>query len=125
MTPSTEDYLETIFRLDKGEGVRVTDVANMLKVSKPSVNRALKSLTQLGFIVQEPYQNIMLTTVGKEKGRELNKKYSILRGFLIHCLGVDEVVAEQEADYMAHGMSSDTMERIGQLIQKYAVSYMK
>lgn len=125
MTPSTEDYLETIFRLDKGAGVRVTDVANMLKVSKPSVNRALKSLVQLGYIVQEPYQNVMLTPTGREKGRELNKKYSILRGFLIHVLGVDEQVAEQEADYMAHGMSNDTIERIGHLIQKYSIGYKK
>lgn len=125
MTPSTEDYLETIFRLDKGHGVRVTDVANVLKVSKPSVNRALKSLIQMGYIDQEPYHNIMLTEVGKKVGRELNKKYSILRGFLIHVLEVDEFTAEREADYMAHGMSSDTIERIGLLIQKYSLHYLK
>ncbi len=125
MTPSTEDYLETIFRLDKGQGVRVTDVANTLSVSKPSVNRALKSLSQMGYIVQEPYHNIMLTDIGRKVGRELNKKYSILRGFLIHVLEVDEVTAEREADYMAHGMSSDTIERIGVLIQKYSIHYLK
>lgn len=122
MTPSIEDYLSTIYRLDKGKGVRSVDVAKQLEVSKPSVNRALKTLTQMEFVIQEPYGNIFLTKVGRETALDLNKKYSILRGFLVHMLDVDPEVAEREANQMEHGMSNDTIERIGLLMKAYSAS---
>ncbi len=120
MTPSIEDYLSTIFRLDKGQGVRSVDVAKVLQVSKPSVNRALKTLSELKLVTQEPYGDIYLTPYGRETAIDLNKKYAILRGFLVHMLGVDPKQAELEAGQMEHGMSSDTIQKIGLLMRNYS-----
>lgn len=120
MTPSIEDYLETIYRLDKGEGVRSIDVATALDVSKPSVNRAVKTLIANKYVTQEPYQNIILTEQGREIALELNMRYSILKGFLIHMLGVPTERAEKEAGFMEHGMSRDTIDRIGLLMRDYS-----
>ena len=54
MTSSLEDYLEAVFVLSgKIENVRVTDIAEHLGVSKPSVNRAVNTLTQNGFLEHE------------------------------------------------------------------------
>ena len=51
MTSSLEDYLEAVFILSKQKGnVRLTDIAEFLGVSKPRVNRAIKTLTQNGFL---------------------------------------------------------------------------
>lgn len=122
MTPSIEDYLSTIFRLDKGKGVRSVDVAKQLNVSKPSVNRALKTLSEMELVKQEPYGDIFLTVQGRETAIDLNKKYAILRGFLIHMLDVDPEVAELEAGQMEHGMSNDTIARIGLLMKSYSAS---
>lgn len=123
MTPSIEDYLSTIFRLDKDQqGVRSVDVAKVLDVSKPSVNRALKTLTELKLVTQVPYGDIFLTKAGRETAIELNKKYAILRGFLVHMLGVDPNQAEREAGSMEHGMSNDTIQRIGLLMRNYSKS---
>ncbi len=121
MTPSIEDYLETIYRLDKGNGVRSIDVAKMMCVSKPSVNRAIKTLIVHKYVTQKPYQDIFLTDKGREIAQELNMRYSILKGFLIHILGVDAERAEIEANYMEHGMSNDTIEKIGDLIREYSM----
>ncbi len=120
MTPSIEDYLSTIFRLDKGQGVRSVDVAKVLQVSKPSVNRALKTLSELKLVTQEPYGDIFLTPYGRETAIDLNKKYAILRGFLVHMLGVDPKQAELEAGQMEHGMSNDTIQKIGLLMRNYS-----
>lgn len=120
MTPSIEDYLGTIYRLDKGNGVRSIDVANTLGVSKPSVNRALKTLQSHHYITQEPYQDIYLTPLGRQKGQELNMRYSVLKGFLVHVLGVDEKIA-QEAGFMEHGMSHDTIERVSEFMRNYSL----
>lgn len=120
MTPSIEDYLSTIYRLDKGQGVRSVDVAKQLAVSKPSVNRALKTLSEMQLVKQEPYGDIFLTPLGKETALDLNKKYAILRGFLVHMLDVDPERAEIEANQMEHGMSNDTINRIGLLMKDYS-----
>lgn len=125
LSPSVEDYLSTIYRLDKGHGVRSVDVANTLNVSKPSVNRALKSLVEMEFVTQQPYGDIYLTHLGKEIAIELNKKYSILKGFLVHMLGIDPKKAEIEANQMEHGMSNDTIERIGILIKVYSKQHLQ
>lgn len=122
MTPSIEDYLSTIYRLDKGQGVRSVDVAKQLEVSKPSVNRALKTLTDMKLVKQEPYGDIFLTKLGRNTAIDLNKKYAILRGFLVHMLDVDPLTAEKEANQMEHGMSNDTIDRIGLLMRSYSAS---
>lgn len=120
LSPSIEDYLSTIFRLDKGEGVRSVDIAKTLNVSKPSVNRAIKSLIKMELVTQEPYGDVFLTTNGKNTAIDLNKKYSILKGFLIHMAGVDPMVAQQEANRMEHGLSNDTIDKIGKLMRNFS-----
>ena len=59
MTASQEDYLKSIYILilHKNEA-RVTDIADYLQVSKASVNRALKSLKELGLVDYETYRCI-------------------------------------------------------------------
>lgn len=64
MQKSGEDYLEAVLALsEEHEKVRTTDVALRLGVSKPSVNRAMKVLSQDGYIRQETYGDIHLTPV--------------------------------------------------------------
>ena len=42
LTDSQEEYLKTIYLLEKNnKKVRVTDIANRLKITKPSVNLSL------------------------------------------------------------------------------------
>ena len=61
MTSSLEDYLEAVFILSKQKGnVRLTDIAEFLGVSKPSVNRAIKTLTQNGFLEHITYGDIVI-----------------------------------------------------------------
>lgn len=59
ISASLEDYLEMIFILHrKGGEVRVTDIASSLKVSKPSVNRAVGALKEAGLLEHEFYGTI-------------------------------------------------------------------
>ena len=61
ISASLEDYLEEIFILhQEGAQVRVTDIAAALKVSKPSVNRAVGTLKDAGLLDHEFYGTIAL-----------------------------------------------------------------
>ena len=62
LTNSLEEYLKTIYILKNTEDqIRVTDIANKLNCTKPSVNRALNNLKQNNLINYEAYGKIELT----------------------------------------------------------------
>lgn len=113
LTPSYEDYIETIYELSlQGSGsVRSTDVAGALGFSKASVARATKNLREMGYIEQERYGEITLTTMGREYGEHILLRHRVLRAFLVDALGVDEERANEEACEMEHTISEDTMKK--------------
>lgn len=119
-TPSIEDYLECIYQTNRGQGVKSTDIASRLSVSKPSVHRAIVTLSEMGLVTQEKYSLIYLTEIGQKKAAEVNMKHEILSSFLQEVLGIDPEVAEEEACKMEHGVSMDTVQRFDVL--KKAIS---
>ncbi len=121
LSPSTEDYLEMIYRLsDLGKsGVRSSDVATRLQVAKPSVNRALRNLTEGGWITQEPYALIYLTQTGRLQAEGIFTRHRTLQLFLRDVLGVEEPVAEADACKMEHVISEQTMEALKQFMRKH------
>ena len=91
LTNSQEEYLKTIYILEKSNGkIRVTDIAKKLKITKPSVNRAVKNLRELDLIEYEVYGDINLTYQGEELAKEIIKKQDIIKMFLVDILEVDE-----------------------------------
>ena len=110
MTASLEDYLEAVFVLSGSNSqVRLTDIAAMLKVSKPSANRAVNTLTQNGFLSHETYGAITLTPEGETYAASVLHRHKLLKHFLNDTLGVNEKTAEEDACKMEHVMSAETL----------------
>ena len=114
-TPSIEDYLECIYQVNQGQGVKSTDIAAKLSVSKPSVHRAIVTLAEMGLLSQEKYSLIYLTEAGQKKAAEVNAKHEILSSFLQDVLGIEADVAEEEACKMEHGVSMETAQKFDAL----------
>ena len=118
ISPSLEDYLETIYFLQKRkEEVRVTDVAIEMSISKPSVNKAIKLLKSQGLVYHEHYGHLTLTEKGKEIAGDTARRHMIIKKFLVEMLKVDEETAELEACKLEHSMSMDTMEKLAEYIE--------
>lgn len=112
LSQSSEDYLEAICQLDRGEGsVRSVDLANKLSVSKASVNKAVSILKGAGMVEQEHYGEIVLTEKGRAYGEKVLDRHHMLTRFLVDILGVEATAAEHEACQMEHAISDDTMDR--------------
>jgi Mn-dependent DtxR family transcriptional regulator len=122
LTRAGEDYLEAIYvlSLDVPDGaVRSVDVADDLKVSKASVNKALSMLKDEGMVNQEHYGKVTLTDEGRAYARLVWRAHRALRAFLIDEIGVDEETADEEACLMEHALSAKTMDLlVGHLKEK-------
>ena len=90
LTNSQEEYLKTIFILEKNnKKVRVTDIATKLHITKPSVNKAINILKDMELINYKIYGDIKLTQQGEELAKEIIKKHDILKMFLSDVLEVE------------------------------------
>ena len=62
ISKSLEEYLMTMYVIKmKKNDVRVTDIANKMNCTKPSVNKALYNLKDNGLVNYESYGTIELT----------------------------------------------------------------
>ena len=54
ISKALEEYLKTMYVLQKQNGnIRVTDIANKMNCSKPSVNKALNNLKEKELVLPE------------------------------------------------------------------------
>ena len=119
ISKSAEEYLKNIYLIFMQSGnVRVTDIANKMQCTKPSVNKALHILKDEGLISYEPYSEIVLTEDGKEYAKKIIAAYDIVFLFLREILGIKTDEAKQEADKIKAAMSDDTLNQLARYVHK-------
>ena len=119
LSSSMEDYLREIYVLtQKNDEVRVTDIAQLLGIYKPSVNRAMNTLKEQGYIEHEHYGTIKLTKAGAEAGKSVYDTYKIVYKFLTDVLEVRPSDAEEEAHLLEHDISKGTRKKLKKFMKK-------
>ena len=84
MHESRENYLETIFILNKRNGrVRAIDIAKELSFSKPSVSRAIGLLKSSGYLDVLEDGSIILNEIGLKKAQSIYERHQVLTSFCI------------------------------------------
>lgn len=119
LSTSQEDYLEQIYVLQKeNKEVRVTDIAKELNLSKPSVNRAINTLKNEGYLNHEHYGTIEITEKGLKTAESLFETHKIVRKFLMDFLGIEEDIAEDESRQISHIISKSTRKKLKKFMKK-------
>ena len=122
LSVAMQHYLETIFALSKKtEGVRVSDIAALLDVSKASVNNAMNVLAKLGYVSNEKYQEIFLTPLGKETAALLESKHTVLKTLFMQVLGMPEKLADDDACAIEHIISQEAVQHIRTYLREKGV----
>ena len=112
ITPSGEDYLETILVLQKKLGmVRSVDVARHMDVSKPSVCHAMATLRDGGFLTMDEDHFLHLTDIGREVAETIYERHCFFTEQLI-AAGIDPEIAEADACRMEHVISTESFLRL-------------
>ena len=115
---SAEDYLECILLLSREtQFVHRVDVARKIGVSQPAVQKAVRILTESGYIECDG-MHIYLTSKGEEYAIEIFDRHCTIREFLtLH--GVNEKDADDDACELEHVLSPATFEMMKEYVQNH------
>lgn len=119
VTESLKEYLKTMYILKKQNGhIRVTDIAEKMACSKPSVNKAINNLKLEGLLSYESYGTIELTEDGKNLAKKLLEAYDIVYLFLKEVLGLEEENAKVDAEKIKTSISDETANKLVRYVHK-------
>lgn len=109
---SAENYLETILILSKKlPVVRAVDISEELGFKKSSVSVAMKNLREKNHIVVNKSGFITLTESGKAIADMIYERHELITSWLIS-LGVDPIIAAEDACKMEHVISQQSFDAI-------------
>ncbi|MFZ3130856.1 MAG: metal-dependent transcriptional regulator [Desulfosporosinus sp.] len=119
LTFTMENYLEAIYELSReGDGVRVSDIAERLGVTKASTNSAMATLSEKGLITNERYKEIFLTPAGLELAKFTANKHHVIEKFFRVILNVNPSVADEDACAIEHVISNDSIAAMQEYLQR-------
>ena len=119
LSNSLEEYLKTIYILkNNNEKIQVTKIANKMQLSKPSVNRALKSLKSEELREYEAYGEINLTLKGEELAKKILEAYDIVYVFLTEILEIPKEDAQEEAIKVKSVLNDKTLNSLTKYVHK-------
>lgn len=118
LSSSFEDYLEAIYMLEiEGKPIKSIDIAKMIGVSRPAVNKAMNELLKKNYIEKPPYGEITLTDEGREIAKKVYHVHVTIREFLIK-IGVNKDIADVDCCLIEHVISKETLDAIEKFIKK-------
>lgn len=118
ITPSKENYLKVMLELSSEEGIRSTDIASALGISKASVSSMMNVLREAGYVTKEKYGAVSLTENGRKAAADIKRRYELLKKFLHDILGVEAAIAAEDACRMEHLISPETADQIERQLEK-------
>ena len=115
---SAENYLEAILMIKKQKGyVRSIDIANELKITKPSVSVAMKHFREEGYIETDKDGGIILTQKGQRIAENVYERHHVIARALI-AIGVEEEIAYADSCKIEHDISRETFEKLKEFLKK-------
>jgi DtxR family Mn-dependent transcriptional regulator len=115
LTESTEEYLEAMFKLQRGDApVTVKRLAAELGVAPPSVSEKLGGMRAGGLVTPPGDGGIALTLEGEREGAALVRRHRLSERFLVDYLGMPWDAVHDEACRLEHVLSPEVEARLAQ-----------
>lgn len=109
-------YLIALYHLSRENSVvKSIDIANALSVTRPSVSRMLKCMSNLEFINEDYSSNVTLTEKGLEAAKRLTEKFNDVNSFFSNILKLDEQSAYEQSIQFLASFPEQTIERLSKV----------
>ena len=107
-----EDYLQTMYRLEALTGeARISDLARVLKVKKPSASQMVERLEKQGYLHHKPYAGMRLTPKGRKAAEHVIDRHEALADFFT-TLGISKKIQEHDIHGIEHYLSPVTLNKL-------------
>lgn len=108
-----EDYLETLYILQR-DGVPIVGarLAEILRVTPPTVTATLKRMTRDGLVTSNDEQGSLLTEQGLEMARSVMRRHMLTEWLLMKMLKVQWSQTHSEAHNLEHTVSDAIEEQM-------------
>ncbi|MFB6302993.1 MAG: metal-dependent transcriptional regulator [Haloferacaceae archaeon] len=118
MNTVTEDYLKTIYKLQRTEGapVSTSDIADRLDRSGASVTSMLDKLAERGLVEREKYKGAELTAEGETVALEVIRHHRLLEAYLTEHLDYSWSEVHDEAERLEHHISEEFERRVAEVL---------
>ena len=121
---SLEMYLETIYLLEMNHGhAHSVDIAKKLKISKPSVSKAMNQLKKKNLICKEAYGTITLSVKGKKMAETIYRNHRIISLYLQRSLGISGQIADENACKMEHILTDEVVLAIEDYLETRQITF--
>jgi len=115
LTQSTEEYLEAVFKLQRGDApVTVKRLADELGVAPPSVSEMLGRLRAAGLVEPHSDAGITLSPEGEQQGATLVRRHRLSERFLVDYLDMPWDAVHDEACKLEHVLSPEVEARLAE-----------
>lgn len=123
LSTKMRSYMAEIYRLIDRQPIQVdyvgtSELANLLNVSPPAVNRMVNKLKELGLLNHEPYQGIAITDKGRIEALKHIRFQRIAEAFLVTVMKVDWLEVSDEAMQLSGGLSEVLANRMYEMAGK-------
>jgi DtxR family Mn-dependent transcriptional regulator len=108
-----EDYVRAISKLQRGEEpVSITELAQALGITPPSVSGMIQRLDADGLVEHRPRLGVVLTPHGRALALNVHRRHRLLETFLVQVLGLDWSEVHEEAEALEHHLSDRVVRAI-------------
>ncbi|MCB0760322.1 MAG: metal-dependent transcriptional regulator [Flavobacteriales bacterium] len=112
-----ENYLKALLFLNQqSDAITITQLGEVMGVSKPTVNDMVKKLKSAGWVEHEKYQPIHLTKEGQMKAALVVRKHRLSEMFLCEIMGFGWEEVHEIAEQLEHIRSEQFFDRMDELL---------
>ncbi|OYN88442.1 metal-dependent transcriptional regulator [Parenemella sanctibonifatiensis] len=110
---TTEMYLKTVLELEEAGIVPLrARIAERLHQTGPTVSQTVARMERDGLLVVQGDRHLTFTEVGRERAVSVMRKHRLAERLLVDVIGLDWVLAHDEACRWEHVMSTDVEKRM-------------
>lgn len=118
-------YLAEIYRLidrqlEPVDYVSTSQLAEMLDVSPPAVNRMVNRLGKHGLLHHQRYQGIAITEPGRVEALKHIRKQRVAEVFLVQVMGMSWLDVSEESRRLSDGLSEAVVQRMFEMTDEPA-----
>lgn len=108
VSPTVEEYLEQIYRLEAEHGVaRTKQLAEVVGVSLGTVTNTIASLKRQKLVRHKPYKGVNLTEAGQKIALNVLRRHRLAERLLTDVLNMDWSTVHDHACRLEHSVTDD------------------